>query len=538
VTGRYPAKPDVSPSQLSSSDKSVNGSFSAGYYSLASHQLLVQAALIVHDHTGHVNDADITRLGKLTFEQLVQCSTHHTIVGYCSRVGMSEIGQTSLFTANLVNLLHTYMLKLGDTSFGSIQLLHQGQLEKGYFDIGWYWLDPKRNFSMPFAVIEYTKDQPAKKESQLRGYANLMLQGSKSHSFKTGSRTANQNAWLPIMGIKLSVDCIIYSVIFFAEELDGTKFVELELDSAAFNADGTVHLMQVMYFWHNTLLQFLGSIAVNGSPSDGAAAILAVNNIHTSLTLVPWSNTCTIPRADGDVDVLKVYDYRRSSGTALPVPRADRRSPDGYKYSTLHVQRLCSWTGGVDGSLDILSYSYVKGGHRPEFIGHFISFLEKLRKLHNEEVVHGDIRFGSVVFFVERPDSNSSSGGGCSSDSKRVGARIIDFDLSGTAGKKLYVSGYNTVVSDGERHAGAKAGSPLLTQHDLHSAAWMMKQFKPEDSRLVAAYDTAAALLDQFATTSCLAALRVIGECVEVVGTNLLARNAVVGEATGSLGRR
>jgi hypothetical protein len=101
-----------------------------------------------------------------------------------------------------------------------------------------------------------------------------------------------------------------------------------------------------------------------------------------------------------------VYDYRCSPGAVLPTAREDRRSPDAYRYSNLGVQSLCSWAGRVDDSLDIISYRYVEGSHYPKFVGHFISFLEELEGLHDRDVVHGDIRFGNVVF----------SGGSCSSD--------------------------------------------------------------------------------------------------------------------------
>jgi hypothetical protein len=95
----------VSPSQLSLHDKSVNGSFSAEHYSLASHRLLVQAALCVHDHTVHIDDEEMTRLGRLTYRQIMQCSTHPASAGYCAKVRMSEMGESSILAAILVNLL-------------------------------------------------------------------------------------------------------------------------------------------------------------------------------------------------------------------------------------------------------------------------------------------------------------------------------------------------------------------------------------------------------------------------------------------------
>jgi hypothetical protein len=91
------------------------------------------------------------------------------------------------------------------------------------------------------------------------------------------------------------------------------------------------------------------------------------------------------------------------------------------------------------------------------------------------------------------------------------------------------VGGYNTVLSDGERHAGARAGSPLLIQHDLHSAAWMLRQFEPQDASLVEAYYTAVAFLDRSALT-CSAALKLIGEYVEVVGINPILSAALTPE--------
>jgi hypothetical protein len=130
--------------------------------------------------------------------------------------------------------------------------------------------------------------------------------------------------------------------------------VELGLHSVWVGEEETVHLIQVMYSWHKILLQFLSSIAVVGNPSDGAASILSANSVHASMKLLPRSNVCTIPRADGAIDVLKVYDYRCSPGAVLPTAREDRRSPDVYRYSNLGVQSLCSWAGRVDDSLDII----------------------------------------------------------------------------------------------------------------------------------------------------------------------------------------
>jgi hypothetical protein len=120
-------------------------------------------------------------------------------------------------------------------------------------------------------------------------------------------------------------------------------------------------------------------------------------------------------------------------------------------------------------------------------VGHLTAFIAELAEIHRKGIVHGDIRFSNVVFFKsdaeDSPSSSSSSSSSrpSSSSSASSGARIIDFDLNGRAGEKVYPSGFNLQINDGKR---LKDLSLLQFEHDIYAAAWMMQQYRPKAAHL------------------------------------------------------
>ena len=52
---------------------------------------------------------------------------------------------------------------------------------------------------------------------------------------------------------------------------------------------------------------------------------------------------------------------------------------------------------------------------------------------------------------------------------------MIDFDIAGQQGQRLYPDGFNVELKDGKRHAEARAGKPLQFSHDWYSLAEVMR---------------------------------------------------------------
>jgi hypothetical protein len=479
---RFPPLPARSASKYSSRDQAVDGTFTETYHSLACHELVTLAATLSY---GCEENFSLHCSGyvALSYTQLQQCH-RHTKVGYCSNPNMDATGETALFAANLTNLLHLHMSKSGNSIDCNIQLVHQGQVHKSYFDIGWYWQDS--NDSFPFAIIEYTKTSAADKVAQLRAYANIMFHASTvPHDAKDPH--CSRNGWIPLLTIKLSHSEIIYSVVCITRVASGVdaealKFTEIPLCTKVFTAAELSHMMHVLYEWHLAVLRFFSAINSDRTPSSGVREILRLPKIHERLLLDPESNHVKIVGSDGAVTVVKVYDYRSVVNKSW-IPEADRRSPDAYEHSTLKHEELISWSGEDPGdSLRIIKYPAVKGDHVPRTVGHFVGFIAELEKIHQKGIVHGDLRFSNVVFFKSDTisSSSSSSSSSFSTTSSTTLATIIDFDLSGRNGNKVYPSGFNLQIDDGKRHPDVKALSSLQFEHDIFAVVWMLRQYRPK----------------------------------------------------------
>ena len=82
--------------------------------------------------------------------------------------------------------------------------------------------------------------------------------------------------------------------------------------------------------------------------------------------------------------------------------------------------------------------------------------------MHQEGYCHGDLLLRNLLF-------NNKS-------------RLLDFDLSGVADKKRYPSGYNTEVSDGDRHPDAVPNELVKIAHDRYTIASIMSMFTVDGS--------------------------------------------------------
>lgn len=152
--------------------------------------------------------------------------------------------------------------------------------------------------------------------------------------------------------------------------------------------------------------------------------------------------------------VWKVFDYRERK-----VPEAERRSP---KFS---LQFIPNCEKVVEaGDLTLIRYPRIHGSHTPHAVRQWMSVINSVLDFHEAKIVHGDLRASNIIFHDDKE-----------------GATIIDFDLAGENGKKIYPKGFNTKINDGARARSVREGRPLLFEHDWFAIGAMMKCCVLED---------------------------------------------------------
>jgi len=177
--------------------------------------------------------------------------------------------------------------------------------------------------------------------------------------------------------------------------------------------------------------------------------------------------------------VYKCYDYRSISNKSH-VEESIRRSSLVYAFSDLlEITEIVNWqspNNALD-SLKIIRYIKVPGIHIPSKIGHFIILLDKIKTLHSQDIVHGDIRFHNVIFSGK--------------DDVNVISILIDFDYSGIVGDRVYPNNFNLDIPDGYRHPDVKGGELLQKSHDLESLKWLCSQYVPIKNDLKQLWESA-----------------------------------------------
>ena len=101
----------------------------------------------------------------------------------------------------------------------------------------------------------------------------------------------------------------------------------------------------------------------------------------------------------------------------------------------VNVQKLTS-----DGNVTVLSYRYIAGTHTPSSLKQFAAVIRVLGSIHEQKMVHGDIRQHNIIFPFEAKE----------------GGVLLDFDLARREGT-TYPEGYNEAIV--ERHEDAKRGN-------------------------------------------------------------------------------
>lgn len=122
----------------------------------------------------------------------------------------------------------------------------------------------------------------------------------------------------------------------------------------------------------------------------------------------------------------------------------------------------------------VLSFKPYEGTHAARTTQQFLAIAQQLAVLHACGLCHSDVRESNMVF-------------SCTTDE----AWLIDFDyvVREDAGR-LYPVGWNTRISDGERHPSADAKQPILRAHDMHSLHAVMARYKPTLDSDIAAWQS------------------------------------------------
>jgi hypothetical protein len=106
-----------------------------------------------------------------------------------------------------------------------------------------------------------------------------------------------------------------------------------------------------------------------------------------------------------------------------------------------------------------LQYTWMEGSHIASRFDQFGDILTALLALHEERIVHGDIRSANLLF-------------------RDAESKLLDFDLSGKVDGRTYPPGFQRDIGDdGQRHPEAEAGADLALEHDHHALAFVMRQY-------------------------------------------------------------
>jgi hypothetical protein len=182
--------------------------------------------------------------------------------------------------------------------------------------------------------------------------------------------------------------------------------------------------------------------------------------------------------------VVKVYDYymrkpdtinesswanynRTEYRSPLPKDALEGLAGINPAYHSWKVVTLLSCPGEQATPLvQQVHYPYVEGSHVPQSLGQFGTLLDLTHHLHTEHnIVFADMLLRNIVFPPLASDP----------------ALLIDFDLSGTAGRDTYPANFNVSGHLAPyRHPEALEGKVMETSHDCHALATMVEMLWPE----------------------------------------------------------
>jgi hypothetical protein len=189
---------------------------------------------------------------------------------------------------------------------------------------------------------------------------------------------------------------------------------------------------------------------------EGPLNALSASQMFAAADMVAWENSQPCPSwhhiknaATCDGYVWKVYDYRRRE-----VDAEDRRSPT---HSLAYIPGCAVVCKSTD--LVVIRYPYLEGTHRPQSVGQWATLIRFVQQLHQDAIVHGDLRLSNIVFGRHNGK-----------------VTVIDYDFAGRVGEKEYPKGFNRKIDDGARHRAATDRQALSFEHDWFAIASMMEK--------------------------------------------------------------
>jgi serine/threonine protein kinase len=106
---------------------------------------------------------------------------------------------------------------------------------------------------------------------------------------------------------------------------------------------------------------------------------------------------------------------------------------------------------------ELISALHVKGEHRCQTVDQDLASVKRLKEIHDNGFVHGDIRGMNIVF------------------TENGQAEFIDFDFGGHYGVAKYPPGYICELRDGNRDSSAEEKFSLIEpEHDVTALAYVL----------------------------------------------------------------
>jgi hypothetical protein len=187
-----------------------------------------------------------------------------------------------------------------------------------------------------------------------------------------------------------------------------------------------------------------------------AVQLAADHNFRDSHRIESWRVFSRNVAADlSNGIVYKSFDYRDRWEETAPEYRRD-------------ASFSCRWIPGCQvyasqNDFTLLSYPLLKGVVLAKNASEFLSIFEELAKLHQEDIVHGDIRAYNMIF-------------------DGTGGKLIDFDYSGKHGQRCYPPGFWKELPDTVRHPRVSKDEPMRKEHDCFSLGAVMKMYSCDHS--------------------------------------------------------
>jgi len=278
---------------------------------------------------------------------------------------------------------------------------------------------------VPFAFIEAKRKGTSVKDAMQQMMVEAIYISNQSNDVKP-----------PLLGMLMSCtpgEPSVKLIVFNRRQRKMVQYVVGDLKLT--DNDGFARLARVLNMWARRIAN-----RVDKSLSSRA--------VMSDMPVI--SPRVVLPRQRG------LYDGDSKAATVLKFVRTDGPAPFIEPYATyLHAKVVAKSSGTW-----LLEYPFVHGSHSPNQIGDFIPIVKLLAEMHEQKIVHGDVRLANMIFSGDK-------------------SLLIDFDMSGKLDPEnppLYPKGYQR-VDDTERHADAKQCQPILPAHDMFSLGSVMAFF-------------------------------------------------------------